>query len=238
MGINTIRADFPIIGPGIGLGPRIEVAMMTRYDGGTTSPTLLRRAADWQDTPAWRELFRRYDPLLRRWSRSYLLDDSQVAEVCQRIWVELADRLGSFRYDPGRSFRGWLRDLCRCRSIDYLRVQRRERLRLENLDAEAGHSQPVWEIERDDPDEPSGGDTHRDFLLREAELAQAAVRAKVESRTWEVYWRIAIEEKTIAETAVAFGMTYTGAFAAYSRVDRRLREEGKRRLAASRKLPF
>lgn len=210
--------------------------MMTRYDGGTTSPTLLRRAADWRDTPAWGELFERYDPLLRRWSRGYLLDDAQVAEVCQRIWVELADRLVSFRYDPGRSFRGWLRDLCRCRSIDFLRAHKRERLRLEDFDSEIGASQPVWEIRRDDTDEPAEADSHRDFLLREAELAQAAVRARVEPRTWEVYWRIAIEEKTIAGTAAAYGMTYTGAFAAYSRVDHRLREEGKRRLAASRKI--
>ena len=90
--------------------------MLTRYDGGTTSPTLLGRVADWRDLAAWQELFLRYDPLLKRWCRAYLLDDAEAAEVAQRIWVELADRLISFRYDPRRPFRGWLRSICRSRS--------------------------------------------------------------------------------------------------------------------------
>src|SRR4051794_10039091 len=113
------------------LGPGIEVAMLTRYNGGTTSPTLLGRVADWQDLAAWQEMFVRYDPLLRRWCRRYLLDDAEATEVAQRIWVELADRLVSFRYDPRRPFRGWLRTICRSRALDHIRSHKRERRRME-----------------------------------------------------------------------------------------------------------
>jgi RNA polymerase sigma-70 factor (ECF subfamily) len=189
---------------------------------------LLARAGDWTDFPAWREFFRRYDPLLRRWCRPFFADDSDLCEVTQRIWLELADRMVGFRYDTRRSFRGWLRDLCRCRSIDYLRHRERER----RLRVEFDESIPAgwWEDPLDDLDPQSALDDVVP-LLAEAESARIGVRNRVSERTWDVYWRIAIEGESIRETASAYSMTYAAAFAAYSRVDRMLREEGCRRLA-------
>src|SRR6516165_2984029 len=81
---------------------------MGHVDGGSTSPTLLSEVSDWQDHPAWVSFRERYDPLLRRWCCDYGLDEDSVDEVCQRIWIELADRMRPFHYDPNRTFRGWL----------------------------------------------------------------------------------------------------------------------------------
>ena len=86
---------------------------MRLAEGGSTSPTLLRAVADWQNHPAWVRFQGRYDPLMRRWCRGYGLDDDSVDEVCQRIWIELANRMRAFQYDPGGTFRGWLRRLAR-----------------------------------------------------------------------------------------------------------------------------
>lgn len=208
---------------------------MGRYDGETTSPTLLKRAVDWRDLPAWGELFARYDPLLRGWCRAYLLDASAIEEVCQRVWIELADRLRAFRYDPNRTFRGWLRGLCRCRAIDLIRERRREGRHVrsldEGMDGAAGSTRGPGE--RAD-EETVESDPQHDLMLREASRAQAAVRGRVEPRTWEAYWRIGIDGWTVSEAAAAQGMSYAAAFAAYKRIDRKLREEGTRRLAALR----
>ncbi|MDR3637601.1 MAG: sigma-70 family RNA polymerase sigma factor [Isosphaeraceae bacterium] len=195
---------------------------MSRNDGGTTCPALLRRVGDWTDLPAWREFVARYDPLLRRWCRDAGLDDDSVEEACQRIWIELASRMGSFRYDPGLTFRGWLRRFCRCRVIDLLRVRRRDAERARPLDDAA------WLVVQ--PDEAADGD--HSILLREAEQAQAAVRARVDPKTWTAFWRIAVEGWTVGEAAAAGGMSYASAFAARKRVGQKLREEGRRRLAA------
>lgn len=211
---------------------------MNRYDGGTTSPTLLRRAINWRDIPAWGELFARYDPLLRGWCRVYLLDASAIEEVCQRVWIELADRLRAFRYDPCRTFRGWLRELCRCRAIDLIRERQREGRHVrpldERADGAARFSCGAGEWADEDTVE---SDPHHDLMLREAGEAQAAVRGRVEPRTWEAYWRIGIDGWTVSETAAAQGMSYAAAFAAYKRIDRKLREEGARRLAALKLAP-
>ena len=74
-----------------------------------TSPTLLGRTADWRDHAAWQAFVARYDPLIRSWCREYRFDDELASDVSQLFWIELADKMRSFRYDPSRRFRGWLR---------------------------------------------------------------------------------------------------------------------------------
>ena len=58
-----------------------------------------------------------------------------------------------------------------------------------------------------------------------AARVQEAVRARVDDRTWEVFWRIAVEDAPIREVAEAAGLSYAAAFAAQKRVRRMLREE-------------
>jgi RNA polymerase sigma-70 factor (ECF subfamily) len=210
---------------------------MKQADGSQTSVTLLERVRDWGDHPAWAEFYRRYDPLLREWSRRSGLDEHTARELCQRVWVELADRMPVFRYDPGRRFRGWLRNLWRFRVLDLIDERRREDAVIQFIDEwdeedEAGRRiGRAADRQSEEDAEPEAGH-RRSLLFREAERAQAAVRARVDSRTWEVYWRIAVDGWSVRETSSAMGMSYAAAFAAQQRVDRRLREEGERLLAA------
>ncbi len=69
-------------------------------------------------------------------------------------------------------------------------------------------------------------------LVRQAEAAQAAVRSRVDAETWHAYWIVAIEDRPIREAAESLGKSYTAVYAGYKRVDRMLRAEGQRRLAA------
>ena len=103
---------------------------------GSTDPKLLKRVAALWDNPAWGEFFQRYDPLVRGWCSAYGLDAASIDEVCQRVWVELARRMPSYQYDPGGSFRGWLRRLCRHRAIDLYREH---------------HDRPYFELGAADP---------------------------------------------------------------------------------------
>jgi RNA polymerase sigma factor (sigma-70 family) len=193
-----------------------------------TSPTLLREVADWQDHPAWVSFRGRYDPLLRRWCLGFSLDEDSIDEVCQRIWIELADRMKSFHYDPNGTFRGWLRRMCESRIVDFLRQRRA--VCLASLDDRDGETEPgVREApaglgERDHGD---GDDEIRIFLLDEAEKVQATVRAKVKPHTWDAFWLVAVCDWTVERTAKVLGMTHTAVYAARERVARMLRDEGK-----------
>ena len=97
---------------------------MVRYNAGTTNPTLLNRLGDWRDHEAWVDFVTRYDPVIRLSSRRYRLDADSTEELCQRVWIELARRMRTYRYDPGKTFRGWLRRLCQSRAIDLLRMKK------------------------------------------------------------------------------------------------------------------
>ena len=214
---------------------------MTLAASDSTNSSLLRDVSDWEDYPAWVAFQDRYDPLLRRWCRSYGLDDDSADEVLQRIWIELADRMQTFQYDPNRTFRGWLRRLCESRTVDFLR--RRQATTLLSLDDREGetesgrlHASPKLE---DDESDPRGGlaDLVRCVLIDEANQIQAAVRAQVKPSTWEAFWLVAVCDWTVQRTAANLGMTHTAVYAASERVARRLRDEGKRVIDRLESLP-
>jgi RNA polymerase sigma-70 factor (ECF subfamily) len=205
---------------------------MNSDDTTGTSPTLLRQVADWSDHAAWRAFVARYDPLIRSWCEEYHLDDALAEDVCQLFWIELADRIRSFRYDPSRRFRGWLRTCFHWRVLNAIRQRRRERSVVRSLDdpsyIDGAGSLLASEHSALEDDEPAAEQL---LLLELAEQVQAAVRAKVQPRSWEVFWHVSIEGWTTRKTADALGMTYVAAHVTHKRVADRLAEEGARRLA-------
>lgn len=196
-----------------------------------TSPTLLRRAADWRDHDAWSEFVARYEPYIQCWCREYRLDDL-ADDVCQRFWIDMADKMRSFRYDPGRRFRGWLRRCFHWRVVDALRERGREEQWFRSLDdpSLADPANPrlmARSFDDEDDDEPT---PRRLLLLELANEVQAAVRGRVQAQSWQVFWHIAIDGWSTRETADALGISYLAAHAAHRRVGDRLAEEGRRRL--------
>lgn len=190
-----------------------------------TSATLLSRARDWADNQAWNEMFRRYNPLLERWSERYLVNHADVAEVNQRVWVELTRSSISFRYDPGKSFRAWLRTQHRWRMHEFLRSRPPEIIdheiatRFYNSLCTMHGSQ--WSLTT--TEEPECG------FVDQLETRLIELYGKVENRvtekTWQIFWSVAMEKKGVGETAKIFEMTYAATFAAFTRVIKLLRDE-------------
>jgi RNA polymerase sigma-70 factor (ECF subfamily) len=205
---------------------------MVRYDAGTTNPTLLNRLGDWRDHEAWVEFVTRYDPVIRLSSRRYQLDAESTEELCQRVWIDLARRMRTFRYDPGKTFRGWLRRLCQSRAIDLLRQKKASAV--ESLEAQPAGS--LFQDAYDCIEVDESVASERPVLLRRAEVVQDAVRQRVSERTWQVFWNIAVLGQSVRETSAAAGISYYAAFAAEKRVGRMLREEGQRHLDKPRQL--
>jgi RNA polymerase sigma factor (sigma-70 family) len=198
---------------------------MASKDGNTTNPLLLKKVTVWEDHSAWTEFFKCYDPLIRHWCRGYGLESSTLDDLCQYIWVELAGRMRTYQYDPGRTFRGWLRAFCHSRAVDLLRKRRGGSSKPIDGLVDLGHADPS--AGHDD----EGAPAPRVDLLHLSERAQRAVRQRVEPKTWMIFWRIAVAELPVREVADDLGMTYAAVFAAHKRVVGMLRAEGERRLA-------
>ena len=197
---------------------------MKTIEEGSTIPTLLGEVSDWENHPAWVRFMGCYDPLLRKWCRGYGLDDDSIDEVCQRIWIELADRMRTFRYDPNRTFRGRLRQVCASRVVDFLR--HRNAVCLLHLD----DRDEKINVDETNLVEPDGDrvcyNLDRLALLSEAEKVQATVRGRVKPQTWDAFWLVAVQDWKVEETANTLGMTHTAVYAVRERVARMLREEG------------
>ena len=137
----------------------------------------------------------------------------------------------TFRYDPSGRFRRWLWRLFHSRAIDLLRkrsavqIPFHEDLPPSVLSLRHADREPVAAHEAEGPGVPMA-------LVLQAEEAQAAVRSRVDAETWRTYWIVAIEDRPIREAAESLGKSYTAIYTGYKRVDRMLRAEGQRRLAA------
>jgi RNA polymerase sigma factor (sigma-70 family) len=194
---------------------------------GSTNPELLRRVALLWDNPAWVEFFGRYDGFVRERCSFYGLDAASLDELCQRVWFELARRMPSYQYDPGGSFRGWLRRLCHHRALDLLRE--RDDLRFESLkddDAIVGRRCSFGFNAQDGDSEPTAD---RLQLLLAARAVQEEVKRKVKPARWEAFWRVAIEGHPVKDVAEDLGLKYATVYAGVAHVGELLREEGRRR---------
>ena len=197
---------------------------MKRKDGPLTSSVLLKQVANWADGSAWSVFYETYDSLIHLWCQGYSLDDATYEDLCQQIWIELATRLRTYQYDPGKTFRGWLRQFCRSRAIDLIRKRGTEPVCFLADQAIEAWLPAVDAFCGEGHDEP---DSRRSLLLRQAEQAQEAVKERVDPRTWQAFWQIAVDGCSVREAADDMRMSYASAFAAHQRVARMLRAEGK-----------
>ena len=144
----------------------------------------------------------------------------------------LPTKMRSFRYDPSRRFRGWLRRCFHWRAIDAIRDRGREQAIFHSIDCATTLGLEAWPLAVDPVSETDNdAEPHRVLLLNLAAEVQAAVREKVYAQSWQVFWHIAIDGWTTRQTADALNMTYLAAHAAHKRVAARLAEEGSRCLA-------
>src|SRR5262245_58801994 len=75
----------------------------------TTSTTLLSALRNTDDQAAWERFVRIYTPFIYYWGRKAGLQPADASDLVQEVFALMVRKLPEFRYDTGRSFRGWLR---------------------------------------------------------------------------------------------------------------------------------
>jgi RNA polymerase sigma factor (sigma-70 family) len=192
------------------------VTLMQERDDSKTSLTLLGRLAVFPpDQAAWAGFVDRYGPRILKWCRAWRLQEADVFDVSQVVLTRLSVRLRQFEYDPGRSFRGFLRKLVHDALKDALAARGR------------GGRQNASE-------EPLANLQARDDLVRrleeefDLELLEAAsriVQSRVAEKTWEAYRLTTSEGLSGAEAAARVGLSVAAVFMAKSTVKGMLQEK-------------
>jgi RNA polymerase sigma factor (sigma-70 family) len=187
----------------------------------TTRPSLLLRLADPEDQRAWMEFVELYEPLVHRLLRKAGLQDADVREVSQEVFLAVSRNVANFERSHGRgSFRGWLRTVTRNLLINLLDYQRRRPA------AGTGSTDMLQLLEQLPATDPAAS-VVVDAELRRRLLHAAAARVRKDIRpgTWEAFWRTFVECEPVDEVAKSLGMSAGAVYVARSRVVARLRRE-------------
>ena len=185
-----------------------------------TSMSLLGRAKAGEDE-AWRRLVGLYAPLVYEWCRRNGLQADDAADVAQDVFAAVARNIESFRRDrPGDSFRGWLWTIARNKIRDHFR-------KLKGLPKGEGGTRAQSRLA--EIPEPSAelsksalpGNSDSSLERRAVEM----VRAGVEERTWQAFWRVAVEGGEVPAVAKSLGISVQAFYDAKYRIRRKVRQE-------------
>lgn len=183
----------------------------------STRGSLLGRLRHEPDSAtAWEEFVRIYSPQVLRWCRSYGLQDDDAADICQDVLVRFWTQSATFRYDPSRRFRSYLRQIL-ASALDHWSARTRlvkpvgggdSETLLDSLPARndlAARIEEAYDTE----------------LLA---LALREVQPRVSPHTWRAFEMLAFEHRRGQEVADTLGISVDLAYSARSNVQKMVRE--------------
>ncbi|MCA8999879.1 MAG: sigma-70 family RNA polymerase sigma factor [Planctomycetaceae bacterium] len=99
---------------------------MVESDSTTNSTLLAKLRGESTASRSWDEFVARYGPRIVNWCQKWGLQPADAADVTQNVLLELSQQMRTFRYDPDKRFRSWLKTVTRRAWYDY--SQRRKKL--------------------------------------------------------------------------------------------------------------
>jgi RNA polymerase sigma-70 factor (ECF subfamily) len=190
----------------------------SRFDDSTSVSLLARLRREDADQAAWKEFVHRYGPHLYRWCRTWDLQEADAQDVTQAVLTLLAVRMRTFHYDPGQSFRAYLKTLARYALCDFLESHKKP-------GAGTGDSGVLSALNsvaaRDDLVRQLSGEFDHEL----ADAAMARVRQRVEPHTWEAFRLTAVEGASGADVARRLGLRVGTVYKARSKVQKMLQDE-------------
>jgi RNA polymerase sigma-70 factor (ECF subfamily) len=184
-----------------------------------TSITLLGRLQQNPgDSQAWSEFVQRYGKVIFGWCRHYGLQEADAEDVTQNVLLRLAEKMPAFVYDPGRSFRAWLKTLTHNAWSDFVGSRQRRAQGSGDTDM----LQVLQSVEaRADLEKQLDEAFDRELL----DEAMNRVKDRVAPQTWEAFRLTAFEGLSGAEAAAQIPMQVAQVFVAKRRVQKMLQEE-------------
>jgi RNA polymerase sigma-70 factor (ECF subfamily) len=178
-----------------------------------TSQTLLERLRRPDDEAAWQRFATLYTPLLYSWARRVVGQPADAADLVQDVLTTLVHQLPQFRYQPGKSFRAWIRRILlnRWRTL----CRRPPPLPL-TVDPPATTSADSERLDEQEELE------YRRHLLREA---LRLLRSEFSATFWKAFEEHVLAGRPAEEVAASLGVAPGTVYVAKSRVFKRLRQE-------------
>lgn len=183
-----------------------------------TRPSLLVRIRDHADREAWARFVEIYGPLIYGFVRKRGLQDADAVDLMQDVLKSVAGAIERLDYDPARGrFRGWLFTIV----LNRLRTDLATQSRRESGSGDSGVAALLQAEPAPDALESQWEQEHQQRLFA---WAGEQLQVEVEPRTWQAFWKTAVDGTPGKEVAQELGMTVAAVYLAKSRVMSRLKE--------------
>ena len=183
----------------------------------STSVTLLQQLRQTPgDRGAWTEFARRYGPAIFQWCRQRGVQDADADDVTQTVLLKLVARMKEFQYDPGGSFRAWLKTVTIHALSKFALAQQKAGL------GSGGETDLLASVEaRTDLAAKLEQEYDRELM----DLAMVRVAQRVQPHTWEAFRLLAIEGLSGVDVAARLNLRVATAYVARSKVQKMIQDE-------------
>jgi RNA polymerase sigma-70 factor (ECF subfamily) len=185
---------------------------------GVTSLTLLERIRA-GDASGWRHVVDLYTPLVQHWCKRWGIQPADADDIVQEVFQAAAQGIADFhRERAGDTFRGWLRGIAHHKVLAIWRARGRQ-------PQSPGGSEGLHLLQ--EVPQPPAADDPEEAAQTSALFHRAVrlLRSEFEERTWQAFWRTAVDGQPAPAVAAEVGMTANAVRMAKSRVLHRLRAE-------------
>jgi RNA polymerase sigma-70 factor (ECF subfamily) len=180
----------------------------------STSESLLFRLNAVDNSDAWFRFVELYTPLIFYWARRSGLPTQDASDLVQDVVGIVFQKLPQFKYDPEKSFRGWLRTITLNR---YRQLCRRKRINLIDASgsllgnlADPKQAESTWDL---------------NYARQLVAAAMDSLRDDFAPPTWEALTQLMKTGQTAADVSRETGISVWTIYAAKSRLMKRLRTE-------------
>jgi RNA polymerase sigma-70 factor, ECF subfamily len=183
-----------------------------------TDYSLIDRVKDMGDGASWLEFTGIYQPVVYRLARRRGMQDADAQDIVQQVFSAIARSLVGWKQsDDQPPFRAWLTTITR-NAITTALARRRP-------DQGTGSSSVAEALDR----LPSAQQTETE-LIAEARReivrwAAEQVRPEFTEQTWDIFWKTAMQDVSVAEVSKSFGRSTGAIYVARHRVLARLKEK-------------
>lgn len=180
----------------------------------TSESLLIQLHADDNNSAAWSRFIQLYTPLIFFWARKTGLSQHDSADLVQDVLTIVLQKLPQWKYDPEKSFRGWLRTITLNRHREIARRRKirmvdASHLRIENL-ADPKSAESNWDL---------------DYKRRLVASAMEVLQVDFAPETWAALQRLLSSGESAAEVARESGVSVWTIYSARNRLLHRLRTE-------------